>query len=337
MREKVGVTVAKDLINLGVTLTPERYKIWFMHRSDEAPALSRRIEDHLAGGGTVTGALLDDLAAEHLDDAADRGAMADQALALGHSSGALTELSAKLAGAMEEFGDSARQSAAALENPDLDAGGVANIVRATIERTNRAIASTRALKNDLATATKSVEAARASIAASQLAATIDPLTGLSNRTAFMRRLTSALDESERDKAQVSLLMADIDNFDMVNDKWGRKVGDNVIGLLSRKISEVVGEDDLVARFGGDEFAILLAGAAGQDALKIAEKINQSIAQTQIKRRKTGESLDTITLSIGVVHRDPGMAPKGLIDAAFAALDQAKQAGRSQIAHFGAGS
>ena len=334
MREKVGVSVAKDLINMGVTLTPERYKVWFMHRSQEVAALSRRIEDHVAGGGVITGALLDSLASAFADDRAEGGAMVERARALGQSSGALVQLNAKLAGAMEEFDASTRKSAAALENPELNRDGVAAIVRATVENAKGALAKTKAIGEDLAEATKSIEATHASIAAAQEAAAIDPLTGLSNRVDFMRRLEGALTQaSERDR-QVSLLMADIDDFDMINDRWGRKVGDNVIGLLSRKITELVGDDDLVARFGGDEFAILLTGAASEDAMRIAEDIRQSVAKAQITRRKTGESLDAITLSIGVACGEPDAVPVGLVDAAFAALDEAKRAGRSHVALFG---
>lgn len=334
MREKVGVSVAKDLINMGVTLTPERYKIWFTHRSEEIAELSRRIEDHVASGGVITGALLDTLASTFADDRAEGGAMAERARALGQSSVALVGLNAKLAGAMEEFDASTRKSAAALENSDLSRDGVAAIVRATVENAKGALAKTRAIGADLAETTKSIEAAHASIAAAQKAAAIDPLTGLSNRVDFMRRLEGALTQASERNRQVSLLMADIDDFDMINDRWGRKVGDNVIGLLSRKITEFVGSDDLVARFGGDEFAILLTGAAREEAMRIAEDIRQSIAKAQITRRKTGESLDAITLSIGVACGDSDAVPGGLVDAAFVALDEAKRAGRSHVALFG---
>lgn len=335
MREKVGTTVAKDLITMGVTLTPQRYRVWFMHRSAESPELDARIERRLAEGGAVTDVFLDRLAEEFLDRASDRDALAQNADALGRSSGVIADLSAKLAGTLAEFGASAGQSAAALEAPDLDRDAVAAIVRKSVEKTLGAIAATKAIEGDLTAAAQSVKATNASIVAAQKAAQTDQITGLCDRRQFHRRLTETIDAAQREGRSISVLAADIDRFDEVNEKWGRQVGDNIIKALSGKIVEHVRNGDLVARVGGDEFAIMLVDAEKTDAVRIAEKIHQAVSQSQFKKRKTGESIDAVTLSIGVATAGEKTAPEDLVDGAFDALNAAKQTGGDRVAAFGA--
>ena len=129
----------------------------------------------------------------------------------------------------------------------------------------------------------------------------DFLTGALNRRALDEALEVAVEDATRNGHSLSLLMVDIDHFKQFNDRLGHAIGDEVLKTVARALKQSVRGRDTVARYGGEEFFVLLAETPIQGARVVAESLRKTIANAQLTRRDTKESLGQITVSIGVSH------------------------------------
>lgn len=125
-------------------------------------------------------------------------------------------------------------------------------------------------------------------------------------------------------------MVDIDHFKRFNDTHGHQVGDQVLRLVAKTLTDCVRAGDLPARYGGEEFAVVLPKTGIQVARPIAERIRTTLAARKIIRRNTGEGLGGITISIGAALYHPGETPAALVARADSALYAAKRQGRNRL-------
>ena len=155
----------------------------------------------------------------------------------------------------------------------------------------------------------------------------DSLTGLPNRKLFSDRLGIALAQAQRNQKKVGIAMLDLDNFKGVNDTLGHDVGDLLLQAATERLSAALRKSDTVARFGGDEFLLILPDLkVRKDAIHVAQKIVDIFCKPFI--------VDThqlvITTSIGIaVYPNDGTDEGTLLKNADIAMYQAKQAGRSR--------
>lgn len=151
----------------------------------------------------------------------------------------------------------------------------------------------------------------------------DPLTGLPNRLLFHERLMQAIARAQRNASGLALLLVDLDGFKPVNDNCGHAAGDHVLRVMAGRMRESVRGMDTVARFGGDEFVVLLEGAADrQGAAEVARKLVELLAQPVDHEGRTL----FVGASIGIGFLPPASDSDSLIGAADAAMYRAKAAG-----------
>src|SRR5262249_3717295 len=129
---------------------------------------------------------------------------------------------------------------------------------------------------------------------------------------------------------VALLMCDIDHFKRFNDTWGHQTGDQVLRLVAECLAENVKGRDMVARFGGEEFAVVMRRTSLENATSIAEQIRDFVAGKKLVKQSTGEILGMITISIGVACSSAGETPVSLIQKADGCLYRAKNSGRNRV-------
>jgi diguanylate cyclase (GGDEF)-like protein len=153
----------------------------------------------------------------------------------------------------------------------------------------------------------------------------DLLTGLPNRRAMVERIHGELDRSARGRSQAALLMVDVNHFKLVNDTYGHEVGDQVLQALADTLRGAVRGYDTCARWGGEEFLVLLPETSMADAMGVGEKLLRAVAQ-----RPEGETLPGITLSVGVAVHLPGEASAALLRRADDAMYEAKRNGRNRV-------
>jgi diguanylate cyclase (GGDEF)-like protein len=221
-----------------------------------------------------------------------------------------------------------------------DAYGLSNLVAAPLRvngRVEGAIVLSRRTDEGWPSSAHRILAAAAVEASAALArvyslreaearATTDALTGLPNRRYFDEYL-GLLARRRRADDRVGVLMIDIDRFKRLNDTFGHAVGDHVLRDVAQAIAGAVREDDVPARFGGEEFAVLLKNPTPEVALEVGERVRRAVGSVDL--RKLG--VPGVSVSVGVsVARTPEVPLDVVIDEADRALYRAKRAGRDRV-------
>lgn len=153
---------------------------------------------------------------------------------------------------------------------------------------------------------------------------IDPLTGLANRRFFSERIQEMISLAHRRSQPLSLIMTDIDHFKRVNDTWGHDAGDRVLKGYARLMRSRTRSEDLVARFGGEEFIISMPLTDVNDAFAYSERIRCALTEEPLL-----ENGQSVTASFGVTGLVFGDTSETLIKRADSALYQAKESGRNR--------
>ncbi len=163
----------------------------------------------------------------------------------------------------------------------------------------------------------------------QVQARTDSLTGLLNHGSFMQRLREELSREVREHNPVSLIMADIDFFKQVNDKYGHPAGDKILSDTARAIQSACRNYDIVGRYGGEEFAAVLPNTTSKKAAAIAERIRKTVAEKS--HSWDGDDI-RISISLGAASSVAvsGMKMESLLEKADQALLEAKKKGRNQV-------
>ncbi|MDH4164552.1 MAG: sensor domain-containing diguanylate cyclase, partial [Nitrospirota bacterium] len=159
----------------------------------------------------------------------------------------------------------------------------------------------------------------------------DPLTGLQNRRHLQDRLEEEMARSQRHGRSLSLLMLDVDRFKLLNDTFGHQAGDDALRLIAQLLLKTVRHMDILARYAGDEFLVILPETDTALARRIAERIRQDIAALRLPRRgRTNAAAADITVSIGIAsYPDHGEEVEQLLERSDQALYRAKARGRNR--------
>jgi diguanylate cyclase (GGDEF)-like protein len=157
----------------------------------------------------------------------------------------------------------------------------------------------------------------------------DELTGLLNRRRFEECLAVDFEMSSRNSRPLSCILADLDWFKQINDRWGHGTGDRALQLVGQTIREVAGDCGYACRFGGDEFCLLLPERGEQATAEIAEQIRERVSHTVLVVEQEQEVSLSMTLGVAALRANL-TCPTQLIDAADEALLAAKRCGRNRV-------
>jgi diguanylate cyclase (GGDEF)-like protein len=157
----------------------------------------------------------------------------------------------------------------------------------------------------------------------------DPLTGLYNRRYLTEMLDREIRRAVRAEQSLGILMLDLDHFKKFNDTYGHEAGDTVLRETASFLVKSIRVEDIVCRFGGEEFVVILPTADSNSAQARAERIRSKLRELAVLHK--GQSLGMITVSVGVsTLPEHGTSPKELLEAADAALYRAKKDGRDRV-------
>jgi diguanylate cyclase (GGDEF)-like protein len=159
----------------------------------------------------------------------------------------------------------------------------------------------------------------------ELASTIDALTGLLNRPGLDHRIHEEIQRKRREAGSLAVLMADVDDFKTINDTRGHPVGDAVLKLVAQVIRSSVRVFDVCARYGGDEFAVVMPNSDRENAIQCAERIRQRLAE-----RAIDDDLGRVSISIGVAVLAPGDVASDIVARADQCLYRAKADGKNVV-------
>jgi len=155
----------------------------------------------------------------------------------------------------------------------------------------------------------------------------DKLTGVANRQTFDFLFNQAFKSNQRRKTALAVLIIDIDHFKNINDTYGHPAGDQVLQGLAKGISDILRGDDVLFRWGGEEFLILSSDCDEKQAARLAERVRTQIESLAVYR---GEATIQVTVSVGAAQLQSGENADSLISRADKALYQAKEKGRNRV-------
>ncbi|WP_188664187.1 GGDEF domain-containing protein [Terasakiella brassicae] len=158
----------------------------------------------------------------------------------------------------------------------------------------------------------------------------DGLTGIANRKLFDLELRKSSMNAMANGEELALLMLDVDHFDRFNEHYGHQVGDQVLKLVAVTISECIKGQDTAARYGGDEFSVILPRTNLENAQRLAEHICKRVSSKNVVNRSTGERLGKITMSVGVALFEYGEPVSQLLVRADRTLQEAMKNGYNQV-------
>lgn len=158
----------------------------------------------------------------------------------------------------------------------------------------------------------------------------DTLTGIPNRRAFDTELQIRATESLERQRPLCLIMIDIDHFKAFNDTYGHPVGDQVLRLVARTLEEGLRSTEMLCRYGGEEFAVIVPNIKLRDAEKVANRLRERIAVKDIINQSKNEKLGRLTVSLGVAQLGHGETLAEFIDRADRALYRSKEGGRNMV-------
>jgi diguanylate cyclase len=221
-----------------------------------------------------------------------------------------------------------------IENISRDFGGnedVKNVFKELIDATAKLRASGENISHKLEESTREINHLRKDLQQVTVEAQRDFLTGVYNRKSFGRLIDEQMLIAKENNTELCLLMIDVDHFKQFNDKFGHLLGDEVLKIVARTLTDTIKGRDVVARFGGEEFVVFLPETPIEGGVKVAEMIRTSIAGKALKRRDTNETFGSITVSLGVSRfRPESDTLLTLIKRADDALYSSKHNGRNRV-------
>jgi len=313
----------------GCPPTPHNYAIWYEYARQTNPGLTQELDKLLSHEATIDEATGDYLYFRHLAPAAPEQGEPQQARAL------LTDI-------LRAIGDFSNDTASYHEEIDAhiaslqaQSGGELGALVETILASARGLrTSGDSLNQSLQEAQAEIESLRKSLQDATHEAQRDFLTGLFNRKAFDRMMDEMTSLAAKEQVPFSLLMIDVDHFKRFNDKHGHPIGDEVLKMVARLLKDTVKGTDIVTRFGGEEFAVILPNTPLKGAQVVAENIRINISRKELRHREQGVSYGNVTVSIGLAAFDSADNVPLLIKRADDALYEAKRGGRNRVSTSG---
>ncbi len=318
--------VVPRLSRLKIPVTPLNYALWYDYYLGANDTLVSRVDEMLEseGGWSPQEAerLFETLVLRQNMSRLD--GLSDDVQQL------LTRVMSLVSGAegdVEEFGASLQ-----VASDSLSEGGVSELgelVSSLVNRTALMVSSNQSVHAQLLSSTKEVEKLKSDLESVKREAMLDPLTGIGNRSVLNQAMLLTL-QQVKEGMSAYVIMVDVDRFKQFNDRFGHLVGDKVLKFLAGTLTGTVKGRDTVARFGGEEFCIILSDISREGAVSVSEKVRRTVQEADLKRSESGESLGRVTVSLGVTRVHPNDTFECIIERADTALYASKKQGRNQV-------
>lgn len=318
----------RELGRYNLPATPFNYSVWYEFISKVNPELTAALKDHLNKTGDINEEVAYQLYLYHV---VNRGqALVDKVKAqfldvVKEVLSDITSTGDDISG-FEKYlmGFSTR-----VEQSDTESAFKSSLKELIFE-VKKIESSSTMLEDRLNSANEEVKSLQSKLKETEWFATTDALTGLWNRRSFEEKLLQQTESSNNNGQVLSLIMLDIDHFKRVNDTYGHLTGDDLLRVIAKTLKDYVRGKDIVCRYGGEEFVILLSDTALSGAMTVAEKIRTHFASMSWKQKSTGVSMGRITLSCGVSQYRTEEPLEAFVQRADVALYQSKKMGRNQV-------
>lgn len=308
---------------------PNNFMVWYAYVADRNPDLTTAVNGILRAGQKFADEVNADLFERFFGTAREEAELR----AVGQR---IEDAVARVLEFLTTANAGATQYGAALETfsghltSAPEAGNLAELVRTILDETKGMLDTNRQLEQKLETSSSEIARLRQDLDELKREASTDALTGLANRKLFDVTLREAALSAEEERSFLSLLMIDIDFFKQFNDTHGHQLGDQVLKLVARSLTDCVKGKDTAARYGGEEFSVILPDTRLKDGLNVADTIRRQVASKRVANRRTGQVLGQVTLSVGVAEYEFGETLGAFVHRADEALYLAKRKGRNRV-------
>jgi diguanylate cyclase len=329
MRDKakaIAVQALRKMHDIGMSPTPANYAVWYAYFEGSNSRLAEDVDRIVERTG-------------HLDSW-EAARVHDAYLAQAEPAG-LAQVSGRMAAAIETLvGDIGTAEKGARAYGETLTGltgelrensaGLEAVVADVLAQTSRMAEANRRLEEKLNASAAEIKTLRADLEQVRQEANTDALTELANRKSFDRALRHHAVAAGEHGIPLCLLILDIDHFKVFNDAHGHQTGDEVLRLVARMLDKSVPQGCLPARLGGEEFAVLVPRLDFDQAVHLGDTVRRAVGGKKLRNLKTGTSLGTITLSVGVAAYVVGEPLDALVARADEALYLAKRGGRNRV-------
>jgi diguanylate cyclase len=297
---------------------PRAYELWYTYVTGHHPALMRAINDLLRKFGRVTQSELDEIY--------------DRFINTNRFTAEAERATVRLLSQMDTVGDALESANGSVDEMETGMGEerLRAIIADLLSSTRNMSRLNSKLMDQLNDAKGEVTELREALESIRTESQIDPVTTLANRMFFDNALGDAVRHAQRTGDNLVVLMTDIDHFKKFNDTYGHLTGDQVLRLVALSIKQNVKGLDTAARFGGEEFAVILPGCDLRGGLHVGEQIRKAVMSRELVKRSTGENLGRVTISIGVSMLRKDDTITSFLERADKALYAGKRNGRNMV-------
>jgi diguanylate cyclase len=327
--KSLGEAAHRAMATHGVPATPQNYTVWFTYVSGLQPELTGAIDAIIAASESFTEQACADLHYRFFDTSRHFNLLQQTSADLDQAVEQVMKSISAATGDTQTLNKTLKQYSSELGSglsPERVRGIVANL----LTETQRSAQKTRSLEDRLSRTSGEIAALQENLEVVRRESLTDGLTGIHNRKFFDTRLREAARAASENNEPLALLILDIDHFKKFNDTYGHQLGDQVLRLVAKTLTECVKGRDTPARFGGEEFVIILPQTRLENAVMVGEQIRRTMVRHKIVRKDTGDDYGGITLSVGASAYRPGEPLTALIGRADAALYHAKHTGRNRV-------
>lgn len=308
---------------------PHAYEVWYTYVSGEDPALRARLDSELIKGNAVDLETIEQIYEEHfLQKRLSKGISrigSELDAELRDALGVIAEGTS----ANRRFADILRTARSRIGSASGRAD-LRRLVNELLDLGQSQAHTAETLGAELAKVQAHVAELQRELNRLRDSAYLDHLTQIANRRHLEEVLEREIAAAQRSGQPLSFALADIDHFKAVNDRWGHAVGDAVLKHFAALLKENIKGQDTPARFGGEEFAIVLPRTSAFNAVHVVDNIRRLMADTEFVVSRTRDTIGHITVSFGVTQLLASDTVQSLIERADALLYRAKRGGRNRV-------
>lgn len=309
--------------------TPHNYEVWYIYYSGQSPEITKALNALVKNKQEITQQRCDDLYKRFISN--DR---AEEIVK--RTSEKMNETIASVSGVVKDvkdtttdYGGKIGDMTGAAQNMD-DPEELKKMLNNVVAETNQMMEKNKALEQQLDKSTENLQELKKDLDEIRREAMTDGLTGLANRKTFDEELAHMVEEARANDGVFSLLIMDIDHFKSFNDTHGHQIGDQVLRLVARTLTDGIKGRDIACRYGGEEFTVLLPETPLMGAEKVADSLRAAVGRKELVNRGTGDKLGQVTISVGVAQFAKQEEIEDLIERADTALYSAKNSGRNRV-------
>lgn len=327
---ELGHRAIDEMGRLSQPVSARNYEIWLAYLLSSNSPLRIAMDAAVARGDPLDDEAMDELYRTHFESNRLGSQALDTGTRIAHEVADTLDALKYLAAHSARYGETLDASSAKLRSGSVDKASLPALISQLALASSEMSARNAALSGKLSESSAEMEQLRISLQQAKSQALTDGLTGIANRKQFNDTISMRVSEARHDGTSLALVLCDIDHFKKFNDTWGHQLGDTVIQMVATSLTRAVLPDHLVARIGGEEFAMLMPRTTLDNAVQLANGVREKIHASRLKRKQTGEIIGHVSVSFGVACIKPEDDIPRLIQRADECLYLSKGRGRNCV-------